>query len=45
MGWILLIGIIAAFSIDTDKPAHLNYALVALVVLCFGCFTVYKVMK
>lgn len=39
----IFIGSVAAFSIDSDKPAHTNYSLVGLVAICFFSAVLLKV--
>lgn len=35
--WMMILGIMAAISIDSEKPAHTNYSLVVLTAICFSC--------
>jgi len=43
--WMMILGIVAAISIDSEKPAHTNYSLVALTAICFSCSAYIEVMK
>lgn len=42
---LMIVGIMAAMSIDSQKPAHTNYSLVALAAVCFGLATYIEVVK
>lgn len=43
--WLMILGTLAAMSIDSQKPEHTNYSLVALAAVCFGLAAYIEVMK